>query len=472
MRLIVSLALIFAFTGCSESERRSPVRDSGTSEVDAGSNEVDAGDDVDAEMPMEDAGPPALDAGPVDICNPGCGPEELCGMGSGDGLDNDCDNAVDEGCACELGDTRPCFAGEPDRRDIGVCSDGQMTCGEFGWLACGGGISPSPETCDGADNDCNGVADDGLIGCDTAVICPGSQAATPLNNFALEGTAIYRGLARAWNWEISCPPSVDPCPVPDNPNTADTSIYFLQSGSYRASLEVVTEEGATVGCEWIIEVQGAGLRVELDWDSQGSANGNTDVDLHLHRRTTPPGSTARETDFFTSDDCYFSNCKSGGLDWGMANTEDVTACSGAPRGAGEAWVRRGYCANPRLDIDVIRCDSTETDPQASDFCAPENINVDNPNLGEPFRVMVDYYSDNSYDRDTFPTVNIYCGGALRGAFGRDPVQPISNAGGASKDRWHVADVVFFEDECGEIDCLINPLGYVRQDNDFGEPWSY
>src|SRR5262245_5557224 len=90
-----------------------------------------------------------------------CGGTELCGGdGSGDGLDNDCDGAVDEICACAPGDVRPCFRGPPGRRGVGSCEDGTMRCEgstEFGaWGDCAGGIWPSGEQCDTQDNNCNG----------------------------------------------------------------------------------------------------------------------------------------------------------------------------------------------------------------------------------------------------------------------------------------------------------------------------
>ena len=45
-----------------------------------------------------------------------------------DGLDNDCDGIGDEGCFCEVGQTQPCFKGKPNQRNVGICQDGTQTC--------------------------------------------------------------------------------------------------------------------------------------------------------------------------------------------------------------------------------------------------------------------------------------------------------------------------------------------------------
>ncbi|MFK7986869.1 MAG: MopE-related protein [Sandaracinaceae bacterium] len=69
-----------------------------------------------------------------------------------DGRDNDCDGAEDEGNPGGGGD---CGSA------LGACTPGTLTCAG-GALTCSGGTNPVPETCNGVDDDCDGAIDDGV----------------------------------------------------------------------------------------------------------------------------------------------------------------------------------------------------------------------------------------------------------------------------------------------------------------------
>jgi hypothetical protein len=72
------------------------------------------------------------------------------------GGDEDCDGMVDEGCDCRDGTTRPC-----GHAMVGLCRPGMETCVSGRWATCMGGINPATEICNSLDDDCDGVIDNG-----------------------------------------------------------------------------------------------------------------------------------------------------------------------------------------------------------------------------------------------------------------------------------------------------------------------
>src|SRR5207244_4033276 len=82
------------------------------------------------------------------VCTANTAPSaEVC-----DGLDNDCNGLTDDG---DPGSGGACATGLS-----GVCAAGTQHC-VGGALACVRNVSPSAELCDGLDNDCDGAVDDG-----------------------------------------------------------------------------------------------------------------------------------------------------------------------------------------------------------------------------------------------------------------------------------------------------------------------
>ncbi len=66
------------------------------------------------------------------------------------------------GCPCLVGATTGCYAGPDGTAGVGQCTSGRTRCVGGTWGLCEGQVLPRGETCDGTDQDCDGVVDDGV----------------------------------------------------------------------------------------------------------------------------------------------------------------------------------------------------------------------------------------------------------------------------------------------------------------------
>jgi hypothetical protein len=93
-----------------------------------------------------------------------CTPKEGNSTEQCDGADDNCDGQIDEGCSCIDGQTQSCYTGDPAEKGVGVCKAGTQTCSGGKWGTCNGEVKPSPEKCNGLDDNCNGSTDEGNPG--------------------------------------------------------------------------------------------------------------------------------------------------------------------------------------------------------------------------------------------------------------------------------------------------------------------
>ena len=196
----------------------------------------------------------------------------------------------------------------------------------------------------------------------------------PVEVEAIHGTADWIGSSSydpsggtitAYDWSLISVPSGSPDSMPTGgANRRNFSPTIV--GEYIGQLIVTSSTGLTSEPCYatLTAIPGGNLWIEMFWQNSGD-----DMDLHLVK---PGGSLA------SSGDCYYANCTSGTLDWGIAGD------------------RRD---NPILDLDDIP------------GTGPENINIDSPANGL-YTVYVHDYPGSVYNGRNDVTVNVYVGGFL------------------------------------------------------------
>ena len=179
-------------------------------------------------------------------------------------------------------------------------------------------------------------------------------------------------------------------------------VKFKSSGSYKLHLKITRANGEVYECEWILNVVSDGLRVELCWDKTGTV----DLDLYL-------GKNGVTTAWKNNYSCYYANCKGDPSDTSNYNWKSDLESWGyeATMNYNQSGVWTANMKNPRLYENI------KTPGLA------ENLYLDNPNEGDTFRVLVNYFSSSSSflsSNVAHPVVNVYCGGIRKATFGGSP----------------------------------------------------
>lgn len=167
-----------------------------------------------------------------------------------DTRDEDCDGSVDENI------TRSCYTGAPSTNGVGICRSGLQTCnpttGTFG-ATCSGQVIPGVETCDSRDEDCDGNVDEATAGGPLVRSCYGGTVGTAGIGTCREGsqTCVFGAYEAVCGGEVV--DTVDRCG--DSLDTDCDSLNDAAEGCMSAGSELRIDTGTGLGASHSYSVQ-------------------------------------------------------------------------------------------------------------------------------------------------------------------------------------------------------------------------
>jgi hypothetical protein len=266
----------------------------------------------------------------------------------------------------------------------------------------------------------------------------------------LDGTKFVTGNVKSWRWSLvrdDCDAIVaDPEFVLQGGATPFLVFQAVRPSSYRFTLKVEGFAGDSGSCKFEVPTDGRGMRVEACWDTSQ----DTDLDLYMHNPFdqapwfTP--TAGRVEDGINATTCNVANCTAN-LRLGLPRADFRFAdspgsfCAAGP--AADEFGLLGRCPNPREGEDNNQDLATGT---------AERIQLDNPQEGQTFRVML----HNFKNLPAAPHVFVYCNGKKVGAALPPQFPPsfVADDRGIFGTMWRAVDITTHVSANGRTACKV------------------
>ncbi|MCK6590169.1 MAG: hypothetical protein L6Q76_21575, partial [Polyangiaceae bacterium] len=310
---------------------------------------------------------------------------EICG----DGLDNDCDGLLDgaDDLSQDPSMGQPCFGspngvcGLPANAGVTICAGNQ--------ILCMGGLTANqlPETCNGQDDDCDGLVDDSPIDagkvCGTSNVYPCSFGVSVCQNGALVCAGSVNPMPETCNGEddncdgivdsqSGSPPqdAVGPCNVPPPPPPGATSP--CQAGTLACT-------GGVIVCQGSVQASSPNDTCGVDANCDGLLTGQPDFANDIHN-CGGCGQDCNASAVHAIFACESGTCEFQGCDPGYYDLNNDSQCEYACIyiGAQEACNGIDDNCNGQVDESVIAPSPTQVcgvNPSATDAECTSQVTV-------------------------------------------------------------------------------------------------